>query len=403
MRLIMNCIGCGSKNIDALGTLGKLPNCNRFELSQQEALDLPKYELDLVKCSTCNLVQVGTHLPVIEVFSDNYPYFSSYSKSWLDHCKLAAKSYKEMFNIGMDSSILEIGSNDGYFLKYFNECSVVLGVEPTKGPAEVAIKDGVKTKIDFFNDDVAVEIIKDEGQFDLILSNNMLAHTPDLMSVLSGVRRALNDAGKFIVEVQYAADMFIGGKFDTVYHEHFCYYTINSAISVFEKNGLYISDAEHLITHGGSIRLYASKQKIAQTDRLKNLIEKEFEQFSIGNVYTEFFIKAEASKNNFLKYINDNGPIVCYGAPTKGNVFLNYCGVTYKDIKFTSDMSPLKHNRYCPGSGIPIYSVDKIIYDKYSDILILPWNIKTEIIKQFNEYKIGTKKFITTIPELLVV
>jgi hypothetical protein len=223
------------------------------------------------------------------------------------------------------------------------------------------------------------------------------------MSVLSGVRRALNDAGKFIVEVQYAADMFLGGKFDTVYHEHFCYYTLNSAISVFEKNGLYISDAEHLITHGGSIRLYASKQKIAQTDRLKNLIEKEFEQFSIGNVYTEFFIKAEASKNNFLKYINDNGPIVCYGAPTKGNVFLNYCGVTYKDIKFTSDMSPLKHNRYCPGSGIPIYSVDKIIYDKYSDILILPWNIKTEIIKQFNEYKIGTKKFITTIPELMVV
>ena len=403
MRLIMNCIGCGGKNIDALGTLGKLPNCNRFELSQQEALDLPKYELDLVKCSTCNLVQVGTHLSVVEVFSDNYPYFSSYSKSWLDHCKLAAKSYKEMFNIGMDSSILEIGSNDGYFLKYFNECNVVLGVEPTKGPAEAAIKAGVKTKIDFFDDDVALEIIEDHGQFDLILSNNMLAHTPDLMSVLSGVRRALNEDGKFIVEVQYAADMFLDGKFDTVYHEHFCYYTINSAMSVFEKNGLYIYDAEHLITHGGSIRLYKKKKKIVRTDRLKNLIEKEFEKFSIGNVYKEFFTKAEASKTNFLKYINDNGPIVCYGAPTKGNVFLNYCGVTYKDIKFTSDMSPLKHNRYCPGSGIPIYSVDKIMYDKYSDILILPWNIKTEIIKQFNEYEIGTKKFVTTIPELLVV
>jgi SAM-dependent methyltransferase len=396
----MNCIGCGSKNIDALGTLGKLPNCNRFELSQQEALDLPKYELDLVKCSNCNLVQVGTHLPIVEMFSDNYPYFSSYSKSWLDHCKLAAKSYKEMFNIGMGSSILEIGSNDGYFLKYFNECSFVLGVEPTKGPAEAAIKDGVKTKIDFFNDDVAVEIIENHGQFDLILSNNMLAHTPDLMSVLSGVRRALNEDGKFIVEVQYAADMFFDGKFDTVYHEHFCYYTISSALNVFEKNGLYISDVERLSTHGGSIRLYASKQKVAQSDRLKRLLAKEIEQFSIGNIYKQFFEKAQKSKNSFLKYVSDNGPIVCYGAPTKGNVFLNYCNVTFDSIKFTCDMSPLKQNRYCPGSGIPIYSANKTIYKEHSAILILPWNIKAEVIKQFNDYGIGAKRFITTIPEL---
>ena len=327
-------------------------------------------------------------------------YKCSYSKSWLDHCKLAAKSYKEMFNIGMDSSILEIGSNDGYFLKYFNECSVVLGVEPTKVPGKAAIKDGVKTKIDFFNDDVAVEIIEDHGQFDLILSNNMLAHTPDLMSVLSGVRRALNEDGKFIVEVQYAADMFLDGKFDTVYHEHFCYYTINSALNVFEKNGLYISDVERLSTHGGSIRLYASKQKVAQSDRLKRLIVKEIEQFSVGNIYRQFFEKAKKSKNNFLKYISDNGPIVCYGAPTKGNVFLNYCGVTFESIKFTCDMSPLKQNRYCPGSGIPIHSVNKTMYKEHSAILILPWNIKTEVIKQFNDYGIGAKKFITTIPEL---
>jgi SAM-dependent methyltransferase len=400
MALINTCIGCGSKSIDNLGTLGKLPNCNHFELSQQAALDLPKYELDLVKCSDCELVQVGTHLPVIEVFSDDYPYFSSYSKSWLDHCKQAAKYYKEKLNIGHGSSVLEIGSNDGYFLRYFSECKVVLGVEPTKGPADAAKRDGIKTRIDFFNDDVAKEIIKEEGQFDLILSNNMLAHTPDLKSVLSGVRHALKENGKFIVEVQYASDMFLDGKFDTVYHEHFCYYTINSALNVFEKNGLYISDVERLSTHGGSIRLYASKQKIAQSDRLKSLIVKEIEQFSVGNIYRQFFEKAKKSKNNFLKYISDNGPIVCYGAPTKGNVFLNYCGVTFESIKFTCDMSPLKQNRYCPGSGIPIHSVNKTMYKEHSAILILPWNIKTEVIKQFNDYGIGAKKFITTIPEL---
>ncbi|MDA8699836.1 class I SAM-dependent methyltransferase [Amylibacter sp.] len=401
MALILNCIGCGSKNIETLGSLGKMPNCNKYEILQSSAIDLPRYELDLVKCVNCDLVQVGTHLPVSEVFSEDYPYFSSYSKSWLEHCSRAAIYYKEAYNIGAESSILEIGSNDGYFLKYFSDSKVVIGVEPTKGPAEAAIKAGIKTKIDFFNHDVAAEIIKEEGQFDLVLSNNMLAHTPDLRSVLSGVRNSLKAKGKFIVEVQYASEMFLYGKFDTVYHEHFCYYTISSASNVFKNNGLYIFDAELLNTHGGSIRLFASKENLPTTDRLKNLLEREIESFSTGNVYKKFFKDAEYSKINFLNYIEKNGPIVGYGAPTKGNVFLNYCGLTHQHIKFTSDMSPLKENRYCPGSGIPVYTVDKKIYRDTPSILIFPWNIKDEIIKQFDSYGLKNKNFITAIPKML--
>lgn len=403
MVLIINCIGCGSKNIKTLGSLGKLPNCNQFETTQSAAIHLQKYELDLVKCEACDLVQVGTHLPITEVFNDNYPYFSSYSKSWLEHCRLATLQYKEIFNIGINSSVLEIGSNDGYFLKYFKDSKIVLGVEPTKGPAEAAIRNGVKTIIDFFNDAVAAEIVKQEGQFDLILSCNMLAHTPDLRSVLSGVRRSLKAKGNFVVEVQYASDMFLSSKFDTVYHEHFCYYTLNSAINVFQNNGLYIYDAELLQTHGGSLRIYASKNNIPSTERMKLLLEQEKEKYSNSNVYKEFFMTAEKLKKDFLHYIKENGPLVGYGAPTKGNVFLNYCGVSHRDIEFTCDMSPLKQNRYCPGSGVPIYSVNEKFYKKYETILILPWNIKNEIIKQFENKGLHNKKFITAIPRFEIL
>ena len=403
MTLILNCIGCGSVDLSPLGSLGKVPSCNHFEQTYEKAVNLPKHELNLIKCQSCELVQLGTHLPYFEMFGDDYPYFSSLSSGWLEHCRTAADHYKEILNVSEVSRVLEIGSNDGYMLQNFLYCRNIIGVEPSSSAASVAIAKGIDTIVSYFDDGLASQIVEDYGSFDLILSNNMMAHTPNLQAVLRGVKLALADKGTFVTEVQYATEMFGAGKYDTVYHEHFCYFTLRSACEVFRRNGLNIYDVEMIETHGGSIRVYADHGQKFITTRLELLLENEDKIISGVTLFDNFFEQANTSREEVLKFLNKNGPIVAYGAPTKGNVFMNFCGLTNDHIEFTCDLSPLKQGRFCPGSGVKILPFNAELYSGKSNVILLPWNIKNEIVQQFNSYGILTPSFFTAVPSLMKV
>ena len=400
MTSILNCIGCSSDNLLPLGSLGEVPSCNHFEKTYKKAVGLPKHELNLIKCQSCELVQLGTHLPYFEMFGDDYPYFSSLSSGWLEHCRIAANQYKEILSLSEGSRILEIGSNDGYMLQNFPYCSNILGVEPSSSAASVAIAKGIETVVSYFDEDLASQIVQDHGSFDLILSNNMMAHTPNLQAVLRGVKLALAEMGTFIVEVQYAAELFGSGKYDTIYHEHFCYFTLQSAREVFHRSGLNIYDVEMIKTHGGSIRLYADHGQKSKTRRLKLIQEDEDQIISGGTLFSKFFERASASRDEIINFLNENGPIAAYGAPTKGNVFMNFCGLTNDHIEFTCDLSPLKHGRFCPGSGVKILPFSADLYSGKSNVLLLPWNIQNEIIQQFKAHGISGSSFFTAMPSL---
>lgn len=400
MLKVSSCIACESIMLTELGSLGKLPSCNQFHDGYDDALRAPKFDLDLVQCDNCDLVQLGTHLPFDELFGANYPYFSSLSESWLAHCERAAAKYVTDFKIDAKTSVLEIGSNDGYMLRNFSNCKLAIGVEPSSSAASVALRRGIHTITAFFDAEVADEIYNKFGGFDVIISNNMMAHTPNLKSVLQGAHKLLNDTGVFVIEVQYATKMFAEGIFDTVYHEHYCYYTLKSATKVLKENALYVFDVEFIPTHGGSIRIYAARNYRAVSDRLKISYENEEKELSRYKFYGEFFTKAIETKNAVVKFVEKNGPIVAYGAPTKGNVFMNFCELTDDHVKFTCDASPLKSDRYCPGTGVKVKAPNFDLYRNEDHVLILPWNIKDEIQQNFLKNGCTNCKFMTAIPTL---
>lgn len=391
------CIGCASTTKDFIGSFGDVPNCNYYVSEQNKAKLLSRYPLELVLCTSCKLLQIGHEISYAEIFNDDYPYFSSCSTSWLTHSRNATDHYQSTFSLTPDCGILEIGSNDGYFLKNWSNFSRVIGVEPCLGPAYASEKLGIKTYKDFFSKKLANHIGSVDGvNFDLIVSNNMMAHTPNLEDVLDGVKYLLSDRGNFVVEVQNAVEMVLEGKFDTTYHEHFSYFTITSACNVFKANGLFIYDVEKLPTHGGSIRLYAQKNRDAKpTARLIKLLKEE-EALNVGNesFYKNIFLLAAESKKSINIALRNHKQFVAYGAPTKGNVFINYCGLDERHIKFTSDMSEYKQGKFMPGSGIPVLKPSKELYENESKILILPWNLADEIVEQFKDWGVSAELYV---------
>ncbi len=406
------CRICGNDLGKAFLSLGNSPLSNSYlvidDLNKME----PYYPLDVYVCKECYLVQLEEFEKAKKIFSADYAYFSSYSQSWLDHCKKYVEMMIDRFNISKEWFIVEIASNDGYLLQYFNNRNIpVLGIEPASDTAEVAIANGIPTDISFFNTEYARDMCENGKQADLIIGNNVLAHNPNLNDFVEGLKIALKPQGIITMEFPHILQLIEGNQFDTIYHEHYSYFSFYTVKRLFNSHGLDIFDVDELTTHGGSLRIYAKHKEDNSkptTERIDKLLikEKSAGLFNLGTYY-KFGDKVALTKRNLLTFLikakDDGKTIVGYGAPAKGNTLLNYCGIRTDFLDYTVDRNPYKQNKFLPGTHIPIMQPDEIIKDKPDYILILPWNIKGEIIEQLEYIKMWGGKFVVPIPKLEVI
>lgn len=408
---MLKCRNCSHEIPNYFLSLGNSPLSNSY-LSKEA---LSKYEvfypLDVYFCDKCYLVQIGEFEKADKIFSEEYAYYSSYSKSWLEHCKKYTENVIERFSLNKSSFVLEIASNDGYLLQYFKEKNIrVLGVEPT-GTAKTAIEKGIETDITFFNTEYAKNLSKKDNLPNLIICNNVLAHNPNINDFVQGLKISLKEDGIITIEFPHLLSLLNENQFDTIYHEHFSYFSLYSSINLFKKYDLEIFDVEELSTHGGSLRLYIKHKEDNSKEisiNVSNILKKE-DSFGIREIstYNQFNEKVQKVKRDFLKILiklkEENKKIIGYGAPAKGNTLLNYCGIREDFIDFTVDMSPAKQNKYLPGTHIAINHPDIIKDYKPDYIVILPWNIKDEIIQQLEYTKEWNCKLIIPIPNLEII
>ena len=405
------CRACNSNLEEPFLSLGNSPLSNSY-LTKDDLHNMePYYPLELYVCPECHLVQLEEFEAAKDIFSSNYAYFSSYSETWLQHCKSFTEMMIRRFGINKESFVLEIASNDGYLLQYFKQHDIpVQGIEPASNTARVAIENGIPTDISFFDEPYAKKIRSTGKLPDLIIGNNVLAHNPNLIDFVKGLKIALKSDGIITMEFPHLLKMIEGNQFDTIYHEHFSYFSFHTVQQLFTSYDLEIFDVEEVLTHGGSLRIYARHKEDNSKpieENVRDLLNKE-ESAGIFNpeFYNEFNEKVKLTKRKLLQFLiqakNEGKKIVGYGAPAKGNTLLNYCGIRTDFLDYTVDRSPHKQNKYLPGTHIPIEHPDKIKEDKPDYVLILPWNLKDEIMEQMGYIREWGGKFIVPIPEVVV-
>jgi len=372
----------------------------------------PSYPLDVYVCENCLLVQLEEFEKARDIFHAGYAYFSSFSDSWLKHSERYVDMMVERFRLNEKKFVVEIASNDGYLLQYFKKYNIpMLGIEPATNTAHAAREKGIPTEITFFDHAYALKM-RDKGQqADLIIGNNVLAHNPNLNDFVRGLKAALKPDGLITMEFPHLARLMEENQFDTIYHEHFSYFSFLAVERVFREHGLVLFDVEELPTHGGSLRIYAANSD----DRSKPLSSRvaELKAREIGegygkiDYYATFSEKVQKVKRNLLQTLiglkNEGKRIVGYGAPAKGNTLLNYCGIRTDFLDYTVDRSPHKQNCFLPGSRIPIKHPDQIRQDKPDYVLILPWNIKDEIMLQMKDIREWGGRFIIPIPHVHII
>jgi hypothetical protein len=406
------CRSCGRRLPPPFLDLGNSPLSNAY-LSEKD-IHQPEvyYPLEIYYCPHCHLVQLDEFETPEDIFSTDYAYFSSYSSSWLAHCNSYVNMVVERFGLNKQSLVMEIASNDGYLLQYFKKYSIpVQGVEPAKNTAEIAIGKGIPTDITFFNTVYAQKIERTSRLADLIIGNNVLAHNPNLNDFVEGLRIGLKPHGIITMEFPHLMKLIENNQFDTIYQEHYSYPSLHSVRYLFNSHHLEIFDVDELPTHGGSLRIYA-KHRDDQTNEISphvaEIMDKEKQAGLLDPAtYEKFRKKVETIKRALLKCLiaakNEEKTIVGYGAPAKGNTLLNYCGIRSDFLDYTVDANPHKQNLFLPGTHIPIKHPDQIKIDKPDYILILPWNIKEEIIDQLSFVHSWGGKFIIPIPIVEVI
>ena len=404
----MQCRFCKNKLEHVFVDLINTPASNSFLTKEQ--LNEPEhfYPLKIFVCQKCKLVQIDEYKKSDDIFDKDYAYFSSYSTSWLEH----AKNYVEMITskllLDKHSLVTEIASNDGYLLQYFKEKDIpCIGIEPTASTAKVAKQKGIEVIEDFFGSSLAQNLEKS----DLILGNNVIAHVPDINDFVKGLKTALKPIGTITMEFPHLLNIIKENQFDTIYHEHFSYLSFYTVKQIFEVQGLKLYDVEKLPTHGGSLRIYAThieNNDLKTSKNIENILneEKEFGLFDM-NIYAIFQEKANKVKYDLLEFLlqakKENKKVVAYGAAAKGNTLLNYAGIKNDLIEFVVDKSPYKQGKFMPASHIPIVEEKEIQELKPDYILILPWNIKDEIITQLNYVKMWNCKFVVAVPQLEII
>ena len=404
------CRFCNSNLSRIFADLGDSPLANSY-LEESDFVNEKFYPLCTFLCENCFLVQLDEIETPENIFSE-YAYFSSFSTSWLKH----AKDYVDMIipklSLDENSLVIEIASNDGYLLQNFTGKHIpVMGIEPAQNIAKSAIEKNIPTLTKFFDSHLAKDLVNKKKTADLIIGNNVFAHVPCLNDFVIGLKILLKPNGVITLEFPHLLQLMQNNQFDTIYHEHFSYFSLITAKKIFEYHGLKIFDVEELSTHGGSLRLYIThfdNNQINKSTEVDLIIEKE-KKFGLTqiNTYENFSKNIIQIKINLLDFIEkakkNSKTLVCYGAPAKGNTLLNYCGLSKTQIDYTVDKNPSKQNLFLPGTHIPIFSPEKIKETKPDFILILPWNLQEEILNELNYVKSWGCQFIISIPEVKVL
>ncbi|RED57582.1 class I SAM-dependent methyltransferase [Cohnella lupini] len=406
-----DCRICGNALEYTFVDLGLSPLANSYVSSSKLQQMEPMYPLRTFVCERCFLVQVEDFESPQHIFED-YAYFSSFSDSWLEHCKIYVDKVVRQFQLNEASKVVEIASNDGYLLQYFQQQHIpVLGIEPAANVAKEAKEKGIPTIVDFFGTELAQKLIDEGIQADLLLGNNVLAHVPKLNDFVKGMKMLLRDGGVITMEFPHLMKLIQQCQFDTIYHEHFSYFSFTTVYQLFEKHGLQLFDVEELPTHGGSLRIYAKHISDAGHPVTRNvqLLLQEEDVFGISNMVTYQRFKEDVKKlrRQLVRYLinlKENGKTIAgYGAPAKGNTLLNYCGIEKDFLDYTVDRSPHKQNMFLPGSRIPVYAPEYLKEAHPDYVLILPWNLKNEIIKQTEFIREWGGKWIVPIPAVEVI
>ncbi|MEL6828596.1 MAG: class I SAM-dependent methyltransferase [Pseudomonadota bacterium] len=402
------CVSCQHTGLEPILDLGLMPRSDglldRANLETSESF----VPLRLGYCPNCTLVQLLETRPAEEMFGDDYLYFSSFSDDLLAHSQENALDIIKRRNLDSSNLVVEVASNDGYMLRNFKERGIsVLGIDPAKQPATAAVEKGIETVIDFFGTRVATKLYTEGKRADVIIANNVVAHVADQNDLVAGMEKLLSDNGIVVVEFPYVRDLIDYIEFDTIYHEHLCYFSVGSAAKLFERHGLHLNDVKRLPIHGGSLRLFFEKmnqpseavEAILQEERALGLDRYEY--------YADFGKRVTAFRERARKLIGEikaNGKrIAAYGAAAKGTIMLNYLNLNHRTIEYAVDKNVHKHGKYMPGVRVPIDDPDKLMTDRPDYVMILPWNFRDEIVQQQKEFLDAGGRFVVPIPDLEVV
>jgi len=406
-----SCRACAAPLSATFVDLGMSPLCNTQIAPDQLHEMEPFYPLRAYVCGRCFLVQLQEFVSPDNIFTE-YAYFSSYSTSWVDHARRYVDMAIQRFALGPQAKVMELASNDGYLLQHFVRRQVpVLGIEPAANVAKAAIEKGIPTTIRFFGRTAADDIAREHGRPDLLLGNNVLAHVPDLNDFVAGMKRLLAPNGVITMEFPHLLRLMAENQFDTIYHEHFSYFSFVAVEKVFARHGLAMFDVEELPTHGGSLRIFArhvDNEALPVGERVPALRQREIaEGFLTLEHYSGFGARVNETKRRLLSFLIDakqrGKTVVGYGAPGKGNTLLNYCGIRTDFLDFTVDANPYKQGKFTPGTRIPILAPDKIRESRPDYVLILPWNLKDEISRAVAYIGDWGGRFVVPIPEVRVL
>ena len=404
------CRSCGAPLNLTLVDLGLSPLANSYVPMAQAGKPEAKYPLHTRVCEKCWLVQVDDVVPADDIFHGDYAYFSSFSDSWLAHCRRYAMKMMDELKLGTKSLVVEIASNDGYLLQYFKGVGVpVLGVEPSGNTAAEAEKKGIPTLVEFWTEALAKRL-RDEGKRpDLICSANVLAHVPDINDFVRGVATLLQGDAVYTVEFPHLLNLIKQVQFDTIYHEHYSYLSLLAVEKIFKDAGLRVFEVEELGTHGGSLRVYACLEGASHAERpgvAKVRADEAAAKLDQAEGYKGFTARCEAVRDGLVDFLTSAGhgrkTVAAYGAAAKGNTLLNYCGIGADQIAYCVDKNPAKQNTLLPGSQIPVFDVDELRRRRPDFILILPWNLKSEIMGQLSDLRAQGTIFVTAVPSVSV-
>ena len=406
----MRCRFCGTELKHTFVDLGMSPLCESYLTAEHLNEMEPFFPLHVQVCGECFLVQLPEYVAPENIFTE-YAYFSSYSDSWLAHSKSYTDQMIERFSLDAKSLVVEVASNDGYLLQYFVERKIpVLGIEPAANVAAVAQQKGVPSLVKFFGRETARQLAGTGQQPDLLLGNNVLAQVPDINDFVAGMKILLKPEGVITMEFPHLQRLMEQNQFDTIYHEHFSYFSLLATEKICAAHGLTLFDVEELPTHGGSLRIYARHTDDHSKPVGPRIRELRSREEALGyqklETYTRFAEQVQETKRKLLEFLigakRSGKRIAGYGAPGKGNTLLNYCAIRTDFLDYTVDRNPYKHGRYLPGTHVPIYAPDRIRETRPDYLLILPWNLKDEIIKQNAFIREWGGKFVVPIPEVQI-
>jgi len=405
------CRFCGALLRHTFIDLGMSPLCESYvsveRLNQME----PFYPLHVFVCDQCFLVQLLEYVKPDHIFTE-YAYFSSYSDSWLRHAQNYVEMITSRLGLGHQTLVVELASNDGYLLQYFVAKGIpVLGIEPAKNVAAVAEKKGIRCVTEFFGRELARRLAREGRQADLLLGNNVLAHVPDINDFVGGVKLLLKPKGVVTMEFPHLLRLIERNQFDTIYHEHFSYLSLSTTEKIFAAHGMRLFDVEELSTHGGSVRIYACHAENADRETGSRIFEVKAREEAAGfgqiESYSRFAEKVMSTKWRLLDFLirarREGKRVAGYGAPGKGNTLLNYCGIRTDFVEYTVDRNPYKHGKFLPGTHIPIFPPERIRETRPDYILILPWNLRDEIVVQLAYVREWGGKFVVPIPDVEVI